>query len=133
VLINAPAGLAPPQSGTHHHGHVALRLVVDAVKSRIGHASWATTSDRAARTSAGTKAFLERFGRHVDPDGVLSADAHGTMAQRTRTAPADVWAAWLGSLVRAAGADLHRLVQLDERLGRLASTPVYPPKTPAGA
>ncbi|MFE5163657.1 aldehyde dehydrogenase family protein [Streptomyces sp. NPDC056697] len=35
------------------------------------HASWANTSDRTARTAAGTAAFLERFERQVDPEGAL--------------------------------------------------------------
>jgi hypothetical protein len=33
--------------------------------------SWVNTSDRTARTSAGIKAFLDRFECQVDPDGVL--------------------------------------------------------------
>jgi hypothetical protein len=44
-------------------------------RARIAaHASWANTSDRAARTHAGTAAFLDRFERQVDPDGVLPAE-----------------------------------------------------------
>lgn len=41
-------------------------------QARAGaHKSWARTADRAARTSAGTAAFLARFEREVDPDGTL--------------------------------------------------------------
>jgi hypothetical protein len=41
-------------------------------RARIAaHASWAKTADRTARTSSGTKAFLARFERQVDPDGQL--------------------------------------------------------------
>ena len=50
------------------------------------HASWATTSDRTARTSAGTKAFLDRFGRQVDPEGVLPDEIRAAMAKHARTA-----------------------------------------------
>jgi hypothetical protein len=56
-------------------------------RARIaGHASWANTADRAARTAAGTKAFLERFERQVDPNNVLPADVRRTMAIHARTA-----------------------------------------------
>jgi len=50
------------------------------------HASWAKTSDRAARTSAGTKAFLDRFERQVDPEGVLSDEVRTAMAKHARIA-----------------------------------------------
>lgn len=36
------------------------------------HSSWANTKDRTARTAPGTKAFMDRFERQVDPDGALS-------------------------------------------------------------
>jgi len=56
-------------------------------RARIAaHVSWATTSDRAARTSSGTKAFLERFERQVDPEGVLPDDVRAAMARHARTA-----------------------------------------------
>ena len=56
-------------------------------RARIAaHASWANTTDRAARTSAGTKAFLDRFERQVDPDGTLPDDVRAAMAQPARTA-----------------------------------------------
>jgi hypothetical protein len=48
--------------------------------------SWANTADRTARTSAGTKAFLGRFERQVDPDGVLPAEVRAAMAKHARTA-----------------------------------------------
>jgi hypothetical protein len=35
------------------------------------HASWANTSDRAARTRPARDQFLARFEREVDPDGEL--------------------------------------------------------------
>jgi hypothetical protein len=52
----------------------------------VGHASWANTADRAARTAAGTRAFLERFDRQVDPNNELPADVRRTMATHARTA-----------------------------------------------
>lgn len=45
--------------------------------------SWARTEDRSARTANGRKAFLERFEREVDPDGVLTPE------ERTQRA---IWA-----------------------------------------
>jgi hypothetical protein len=44
-----------------------------AERGRLGaHTSWAKTSDRSARTQAARSAFLARFEREVDPDGLLS-------------------------------------------------------------
>uniref|UniRef100_UPI000A46AA73 hypothetical protein n=1 Tax=Streptomyces specialis TaxID=498367 RepID=UPI000A46AA73 len=50
------------------------------------HASWAVTSDRTARTTPGTQAFLERFERQVDPERKLPAEVRRTMAVHARTA-----------------------------------------------
>jgi hypothetical protein len=56
-------------------------------RARIAaHASWANTTDRAARTSPGTAAFLTRFERQVDPDGVLPAESRALMARNARIA-----------------------------------------------
>jgi hypothetical protein len=56
-------------------------------RARIAaHVSWANTSDRAARTSSGTKAFLDRFERQVDPEGLLPAKVRLTMAKHARIA-----------------------------------------------
>ena len=56
-------------------------------RARIAaHASWANTADRAARTAAGTKAFLDRFERQIDPEGVLPAQVRAAMAKHARTA-----------------------------------------------
>lgn len=57
------------------------------LRARIAaHASWARTSDRSARTSRGTEAFLERFEREVDPDYELPAEVRREMAVHARTA-----------------------------------------------
>jgi hypothetical protein len=50
------------------------------------HASWANTADRTARTSSGTKAFLDRFERQVDPEGVLPEETRAAMAKHARAA-----------------------------------------------
>jgi hypothetical protein len=56
-------------------------------RARIAaHASWANTADRTARTAAGTKAFLDRFERQVDPEGVLPDEVRAVMAGHARTA-----------------------------------------------
>lgn len=56
-------------------------------RARIAaHVSWSKTPDRAARTAAGTRAFLDKFERQVDPDGALPDDVRATMAQHARTA-----------------------------------------------
>lgn len=56
-------------------------------RARIAaHASWANTTDRKARTAAGTAAFLDRFERQVDPDGTLPEDIRKAMAKHARTA-----------------------------------------------
>ena len=56
-------------------------------RARIAaHVSWANTTDRAARTTAGTKAFLDRFARQVDPDGVLPDEIRTAMTRHARTA-----------------------------------------------
>jgi hypothetical protein len=56
-------------------------------RARIAaHASWARTSDRAARTRPASQAFLSRFERQVDPDNILPAEVRTQMAQHARTA-----------------------------------------------
>lgn len=50
------------------------------------HASWANTSDPAARTAPARKAALERFERQVDPDGTLSATERERRAEHARKA-----------------------------------------------
>jgi hypothetical protein len=56
-------------------------------RARIAaHASWAATTDRPARTAPGTAAFLARFERQVDPDGVLPAEQRAELARHARIA-----------------------------------------------
>lgn len=50
------------------------------------HESWAQTSDRAARTAPARRAFLDRFERQVDPDGVLSPAQRAQRAESARKA-----------------------------------------------
>lgn len=50
------------------------------------HESWARTPDRAARTAPAREAFLERFEREVDPDGVLDPVERSRRAESKRKA-----------------------------------------------
>lgn len=50
------------------------------------HSSWANTTDRTARTTPGTKAFLDRFEKQVDPEGVLSPAVRAEKAAHARKA-----------------------------------------------
>lgn len=50
------------------------------------HTSWARTTDRTARTTPATQAFLARFEQHVDPDGTLPAEERQRRAYHARTA-----------------------------------------------
>lgn len=54
--------------------------------------SWAHTADRPARTASARTAFLNRFERIADPDGVLSDDERTQRAAALRTA----YFRWLG-------------------------------------
>jgi hypothetical protein len=57
--------------------HLGIEKTVATAEDRAlmayiaSHASWAKTEDRTARTHNGRQAFLARFEREVDPDGVL--------------------------------------------------------------
>ena len=50
------------------------------------HTSWANTSNRSDRTAAGRQAFLDRFEREVDPDGVLEPLERARRAEHARKA-----------------------------------------------
>jgi hypothetical protein len=50
------------------------------------HESWAVTADPSARTAPARAAFLERFERQVDPDGVLDPAARARRAEHARKA-----------------------------------------------
>lgn len=50
------------------------------------HESWARTTDRTARTANGRRAFLDRFEREVDPDGILSPEERARRAEHARKA-----------------------------------------------
>ena len=50
------------------------------------HASWARTSDPAARTRPGREAALARFLREVDPDEALPEDERHRRAEHARRA-----------------------------------------------
>jgi len=50
------------------------------------HDSWASTTDRSARTAPARARFLDRFERQVDPNGVLSPAERSRRASHARTA-----------------------------------------------
>lgn len=50
------------------------------------HTRWSKEPDRAKATRAGTSAFLARFERLVDPDGVLSPDERAKRARNALSA-----------------------------------------------
>lgn len=50
------------------------------------HTSWAVTPDREARTRPARNAFLARFERQVDPDGVLAPAERHRRAESARQA-----------------------------------------------
>lgn len=58
-----------------------------AMQSRMAsHISWAQTTDRAARTAAARKAFIDKFEREVDPDGTLDPIERAKRAESARKA-----------------------------------------------
>lgn len=58
------------------------RLIAQAA----AHESWAQTPDRSARTAPARRAFLDRFERQVDPDGVLPPAQRSLRAESARKA-----------------------------------------------
>lgn len=54
--------------------------------SAAAHTSWANTEDPSARTEPARRAFLERFEREVDPDGVLPPAERARRAAHARAA-----------------------------------------------
>jgi hypothetical protein len=50
------------------------------------HTSWANTTDPTARTAPARAAFLDRFEREVDPDGVLLPEERLRRAAHARKA-----------------------------------------------
>lgn len=70
------------------------------------HTSWANTENPTQRTAAGRRAFLEKFEREVDPDGIL------TPAERSRRAESARKAYFAGLALKSAtarrrGGDAH--------------------------
>jgi hypothetical protein len=57
------------------------------MRSRVAaHTSWANTPDPSARTAAGRAAFLDRFEKQVDPDGILAPEERARRADHARRA-----------------------------------------------
>src|ERR1700761_3611085 len=58
-----------------------------AERGRLGaHVSWARTPDRAARTRPARQAFLAKFEKEVDPDGLLSQEERTIRAEHAMKA-----------------------------------------------
>jgi hypothetical protein len=55
--------------------------VKDINKQMAAYISWSRTTDRNARTRPAREAFLHRFEREVDPDGVLPPAERSRRAQ----------------------------------------------------
>lgn len=56
-------------------------MAKDINKRIAAEISWSVTSDRSQRTKPGRQAFLDRFEREVDPEGVLPSDERRIRAQ----------------------------------------------------
>jgi hypothetical protein len=54
--------------------------------SIAAHVQWAKESDPTARTATARKAFMERFEREADPDGVLDPAERARRAEHLRRA-----------------------------------------------
>jgi hypothetical protein len=54
--------------------------------SLAAHTSWANTHNATARTAAARRAFLDRFARQVDPDGVLDLEERNRRAEHAKAA-----------------------------------------------
>lgn len=54
--------------------------------SMAAHAQWAAEQDRTARTAKARRAFIERFEREVDPEGVLDPAERAKRAENARRA-----------------------------------------------
>lgn len=54
---------------------------------RLGaHESWARTTDRTARTANARAAFMDRFERQIDPEGILPPVERAKRAENARQA-----------------------------------------------
>ena len=57
------------------------------LRARIAaYAMWAQTEDRTQRTAPGRAAFMDRFERQVDPDGLLPPDERARRAEFAKKA-----------------------------------------------
>lgn len=65
------------------HASPAERSMAARVAS---YSSWANTADPSARTAPARAAFMERFERQVDPDGVLPVVERQRRAEAARKA-----------------------------------------------
>jgi len=56
------------------------------VATVAAHSRWAACSDRSAATAPARRAFVERFEKQVDPDGVLAPDERARRAEHASKA-----------------------------------------------
>lgn len=56
-------------------------MAKDINKRIAAEISWSITTDRSQRTKPGRQAFLHRFEREIDPEGVLPSDERRIRAQ----------------------------------------------------
>jgi hypothetical protein len=64
--------------------HVPEQRILAA--SIAAHTRWARVDDRTKATAPGRKAFLDRFEREVDPDGILPPAERARRAEHARKA-----------------------------------------------
>lgn len=58
-----------------------------ALRARIAaHTSWAKTTDRKAQAAPGRAAWIDRFEKQVDPDGVLNPEERARRADQAMRA-----------------------------------------------
>lgn len=50
------------------------------------HTSWSKTIDRTARTAPANRAFMARFEKQVDPDGLLAPEERAKRAESAKKA-----------------------------------------------
>jgi hypothetical protein len=74
-----PQGFTPQRGCSIRKGSQVTSSAAE--RGRVGaHVSWANTSDRPARTRSARRAFMARFEREVDPDGLLSPSERAARA-----------------------------------------------------
>lgn len=127
----------PPTTTTQAHAEqVIAPTEKDINKQMAAHISWSRTTDLNARTRPAREAFLRRFDREVDPDGVLPPAErcrraqHALRAHMLRLAKRSVdarrrpqWLAGEAPPERSSGGALDVPVTLEQRNFRASDLP----------